>query len=211
MDEKLLPLGRVPSMRNLGTAHDDPVGRNGAAMTGRTYARYALIAVLSTYATLFGAVMCSVAIGSTRPTVPRQDSFTGRITSATGKFRGDRGHVTILLKTDDPGAHSPRAKRRLTLVLEGRRCSGARRCIRVTGRLEGTLIAHRSIPDVGVPFTIAAHGIIRALGHVSAAGSVRGTGFILSAHEPLRVALSAPGGRVLINAKSGKVPGFTSP
>jgi hypothetical protein len=151
--------------------------------------------------------MCSVAIGAPWLRVPRQDSFVGRIVFATGKFSGDRGEVTILLKT----GHAVAGRRQLMVVLDGRRCRRARRCVRLVGTLTGSLIAQPHIPDTGSPFVIAANGWIPTLGNVTATGSVRGTGFIRYAYEPLHLTLTAPRGRIVLDAKSGKVPGFTSP
>lgn len=181
-------------------------------MTGTPRGRYALTAVLSICVAALGVGMCSVAVGSLRPTAPPQDSFTGRITFATGKFTGARGQVTILLKTDRfCGLCRVPSRRQLKVVLDGRRCGTVRRCIRLTGTMTGTLLAQPTISDVGVPFAIVAHGMIRPLGHVSATGSVHGAGFIRYAYQPLHLTLSAPGGRLAIDAKSGRVPGFTSP
>jgi hypothetical protein len=177
-------------------------------MTSRPRGRYAKTALLSICTTAFVAVMCSVAIGSPWPTLLPQDSFTGRIAFATGKLTGDRGEVAILLKT----GHSVATRRQLTLVLDGRRCGKAKHCVQLTGVLTGMLIAEPTLPDMGRRFTIAAEGFIQPLGQVSATGSVRGTGFIFSyGHEPLHLTLNAPTGRVTIDAKSGKVPPFTSP
>ena len=153
------------------------------------------------------ASVCSVAVGSTGLTIPAADSFSGHITFAAGKFTGDRGQATILLEPDHSGA----ATRQLTLVLDGRRCGKAKHCIRLIGDLTGTLITRPTIPDAAPSFTIDASGVIQPLGQVSAAGSVRGTGFIVYGHEPLHLTLSVPAGFVAIHARSGRVPGFTSP
>lgn len=168
---------------------------------------YAQIAALSICAAAVAAIMCSVAIGSPWPAVPPKDSFTGHITFATGEFTGDRGSVTILLRT----GHSVAARSQLTLVLDGRRCAKGTHCIQLAGVLTGMLVAKPTGPDRGQVFTIAADGMIRPVGLVLATGGVRGTGLISYGHEPLHLTLSAPAGRVAIDAESGKVPGFTSP
>jgi hypothetical protein len=153
------------------------------------------------------AIASSAAVGSPGPNVPPADSFSGHITFATGKFNGDRGRAAIVLEPGPSGA----VTRQLTLVLDGRPCREVTQCVQLAGRLRGTLTARRTMPDVGSSFTIAASGLIQPLGQVSAVGSVHGTGFIDSARELLHLTLSTSSGSVALDAKSGEVPGFTSP
>jgi hypothetical protein len=176
-------------------------------MMGTSRGRFVVAAVLSASAASVAAITSSAAVGSPGLIVPPADSFSGHITFAAGKFNGDRGRVAILLEPHDSGA----AERQLALVLDGRRCGKAEHCIQLAGVLKGTLTRSRTMPDVGASFTIAASGLILPLGHVSATGSVHGTGFIDYGHEPLHLTLSMSSGSVALDAESGEVPGFTSP
>lgn len=166
-----------------------------------------VVAAVSACAASVAAGVCSAAVGSTGLTVPAADSFSGHITLAAGEFTDERGQATILLEPDHSGAATPQ----LTLVLDGRRCGKAKHCIRLIGELTGTLIARPTIPDAGPSFTIDASGMIQPLGQVSATGSVRGTGFVVYGYERLHLTLSMPAGFVVLHARSGRVPGFTSP
>lgn len=150
----------------------------------------------------------AVALGALRAKVPAKDSFSGRITAATGKFEFDRANVAVELAV----AHSGYANRRLTLALRSPRCGNAKHCVQLTGTLKGTLTTEpQKVPDVGSSFTVRAGGTIKTLGRVSATGSVHGTGFIYRGKETMRLRLDAHGGTITLDARSGLVPGFTSP
>lgn len=137
-----------------------------------------------------------------------RDLFTGTITGATGALRSDRGSVGILILDTDRSAPS----RPVTLTITPRRCPSPSACIALRGRLTGTIaLVTPLIPDIGIRFRIQAAGRIGPLGHVSAAGTVQGTGFMAHGREGLRLILTAPGGAVTIDAASGLVPGFTTP
>jgi len=136
-----------------------------------------------------------------------KDLFTGRITAATGKFAGDRDVVTIILA---PGRGQ--ATRHLTATITGAACTGKPHCVQLAGKLTGTITSGPiRVPDVGRSFAIAATGTIKPLGHVSATGTVQGTGFIANGHESLKLRLTRHGASITIDATSGQVPGFTSP
>ncbi len=195
------------------TLRDSPAGRRppvGGDLVGR--ARLARLVSRSAV----GVVACAASVAAVgSPTVlaasmaltPAKDSFAGKITAATGKFSGDRGAVTIVLA---PGAGQ--AARHLSVTIKGTVCARKVACVPLAGKLTGTLApGPRTNPDVGRRFTIAATGTVKPLGHVSATGTVQGTGFINNGHESLTLKLTRPGGTVTIAATSGPVPGFTSP
>ena len=138
---------------------------------------------------------------------PAKDSFAGKITTATGRFSGDRGSATIVL-VPGPG----QASRHLGVTIKGTVCARKVACVPLVGKLTGTLApGPRTNPDVGRRFTITGAGTIKPLGHVSATGTVQGTGFIKNGHESLTLKLTNSGGTVTIVGTSGPVPGFTSP
>jgi len=138
---------------------------------------------------------------------PAKDTFTGKITAATGRFAGDRGLVKILLA---PG--SGQAVGHVGVTIRGTVCARKVACVALVGKLNGTLTPGPiKVPDVGRSFTVAATGTIKPLGRVSAKGTVHGTGFIANGHESLTLRLTGPGGTVTIAATSGPVSGFTSP
>ncbi|MEA2370984.1 MAG: hypothetical protein QOH12_1378 [Solirubrobacteraceae bacterium] len=138
---------------------------------------------------------------------PAKDTFTGKITMATGRFASDHRPLKILLA---PGAGQ--AVGHVGLTIRGTVCTRKGACVALVGKLNGTLTpGPMKVPDAGRSFTIAATGTIKPLGHVSATGTVHGTGFIANGHESLTLRLTGPGGTVTIAATSGPVPGFTSP
>jgi hypothetical protein len=146
--------------------------------------------------------------GGAARSVPARDEFSGSITAASGRFAGDGGRLLIDLA---PGPrHS--STRTMTATFRGRRCGTAKHCLRLTGDVKGTLTEDAGqIPDAGVSFAFRGQGSLKPLGHVSAAGQLHGTGFIYRGRETLHLVLTARGGRVTVDARSGTVPGFTSP
>jgi hypothetical protein len=138
--------------------------------------------------------------------VPRRDSFHGRITSSTGKLTENRERVRIeLLRTAGGGPNA------VTITLAGQPCHGRRHCLRVAGTLIGTMIPRAYVPDVGEQFALSVKGNVRPLGHVTARGTVHGTGFIRYGYESLHLTLTDGSASATIEAQSGRVPGFTSP
>jgi hypothetical protein len=140
--------------------------------------------------------------------VPARDSFSGKITSATSRYRGDGGKLSLTIETTAPGP----ASRAATFTLSGRACHRAHQCIRLQGQLKGTITQVRSpIADIGRQFKLAASGDLKPLGQSRATGTAQGTGFILKGTETIQLSVAGPHGNVDVTATSGPVPGFTSP
>jgi hypothetical protein len=148
------------------------------------------------------------AIAATAHKVSARDSFDGHVVSATGRFRGDGGHLHIELVV----GYQHKAKRPLTVIVRAGRCGTVRPCLRLTGKLKGMLSyeAHR-IPDTGARLRVTASGAIKPIGSVSATGHIRGTGFIPRGHEALQLTLATRSGSITAEGKSALLPGFTSP
>jgi hypothetical protein len=141
-------------------------------------------------------------------TIPARDSFKGTISAASGAYKGDGGMVSIAISVPASG----RFVRHATFTLNGPRCDRAQHCIRVSGKLSGTItVAGPWNPDVGKRFTIVAAGSVTGLGHVRVSGSALGTGFIAQGRESLTLMLHGPAGSVTVSAQSAVVGGFTSP
>jgi hypothetical protein len=157
-----------------------------------------------------GIAVCLIAVaaasgaGNHKP--PAKDTFAGEISTASGRFAGDAGRLRIILRPGRGGE-----TRRLRAFLYGDRCGGQPHCLRVHGRLDGTLSEVPTGPDRGKSFKIDADGNVAPAGQVSAGGRVTGTGFIAYGHEQLRLKLSTGSGRITITASSKRVRGFTSP
>lgn len=161
--------------------------------------------------------MCAaatLAAGGSSPAVatgtgtPAKDTFSGRITRATGGLRADHGNVTVLIHV----AQSTDPARRAGLTLKTRPCGSTKHCLSLSGSLSGTISARPAeIPDVGRRFDLKVSGTLAGLGHVSATGAVVGVGFIRAGHELLTLNFRTRRGSVTIAAISPKVPGFTSP
>lgn len=158
-----------------------------------------------------GSLLCAtaaVAIGAPARHVPAKDSFQGRITEATGKFKGDHGSVAIYL-------HVPRsdaATRKLKLTIAGRGCQGTNQCLMLDGAPTGTITTRPgSNPDTGKRFTIEASGTVTPMGQTSVSGTGNGTGFLVKGHEQMRLTLTSADGQITVTAHSAEVPGFTSP
>jgi hypothetical protein len=164
---------------------------------------------MSSAAVSLAAVLGSGALAYGAPThkVPRRDSFSGHITAATGSYAGDSGRLRIVLR---PGRRTG-TTRHLTVSLAGAPCRQAPHCVRLSGKLRGTLTELPSNPDVGKRFAIDADGKVKPAGQVAARGRVNGTGFIAYARETLRLSLRAGSSEITIGASSKRVRGFTSP
>jgi hypothetical protein len=158
-------------------------------------------------AALLAVASSAVAIGAPSRHVPARDSFRGRITSATGQFKGDHGRVTIYMHVPESGATT----RKLRLTLVGAQCGSAKNCLTLSGAAKGTLTRKSYIPDTGMRFTVQATGTVVPMGHISATGHVHGTGFTPTGHERMHLTLMCPDGQITIDAHSPVVKGFTSP
>jgi hypothetical protein len=140
--------------------------------------------------------------------VAARDRFSGRITGATGALRGRGGGLRIDLNVPASGAR----QRRLVLTFRAAGCGNADHCLKLSGTLHGTLTAEPGrIPDAGSSFAVHATGRLRPLGMVTATGTVHGTGFTARGYEQLRLSVSTPNGKITVGARTGLVPGFTSP
>jgi hypothetical protein len=148
------------------------------------------------------------ASGAAPAQVPAKDSFSGRISGATGSYRGDRGTVAIELSVPS----NSNKTRPVTATLRGKPCGRARNCLRLSGKLHGTLTAMPArVADVGAQLSLKAAGPVPPLGRTAMKGTVRGTGFITRGHETIQLTVTAPGGTLTVDASSPTVPGFTSP
>ena len=156
--------------------------------------------------TCLGLTATAIA-GVAKPT--RQDSFHGRITSATGRLAGRHGRALIGFF---PVASNTRT-RSLLITVRPRSCTEARGCARLRGTLNGSITQVQSIPDTGSAFTITAHGTVRPLGHVTASGTAHGMGNARFGHETVRLTLTgrAGDGTVTVTGTSGRVSSFSSP
>jgi hypothetical protein len=154
------------------------------------------------------AVAAALAPGAAPASVPAKHSFSGRISGATGSYRGDGGTVAIELSVP---SNSNRT-RPVTAKLRGNPCGRAPNCLRLRGKVDGTLTAIPGrVADVGARFSLKATGAVAALGRTAVKGTVNGTGFIASGHERMQLILTTPRGTVTVDASSPTVPGFTSP
>jgi hypothetical protein len=149
----------------------------------------------------------SVAIGAPARHVPARDTFRGRITSATGQFKGDQGRVTIYVHVPESAATT----RKLTLTLVGVQCEGAENCLTLSGAAKGTLTRRSYIPDTGMRFTIRASGTVMPMGQTSVTGRVHGTGFTATGRERMQLTLTCADGQITVDAHTREVKGFTSP
>lgn len=137
---------------------------------------------------------------------PPQDAFTGHVVRATGRLAGDSGSLRIDLH---PAGGS--GTRKLVVTVASPPCHGARHCLALAGTLKGTLRQEAPRPDRGRTSVLRVSGALRPLGHTSGAGFVTGTGNVRFGHESLVLTLTGRPGTVGIVARSGPVPGFTSP
>ena len=174
--------------------------------TGRSPRRRTVGASLSALAVL----MCAgqVTAAATTAATPAKDTFVGGVTSATGKLAGDSGKITALFHV----VQSTDAVRKLRITMIGAPCSGAQHCLRLSGLLSGTISAHpATVPDVGRHYELSLSGSLGTFSHVAAGGTVAGVGFIRQGHESLTLDVKTASGKIVIEAVSPKVPGFTSP
>jgi hypothetical protein len=205
----------------------DDLSLDRSAVSERHLGRFPRVRVVMGGAAVPAAVVTSVALGAsgislgaviTRPGVAHvaasaarvagKDHFTGRITAATGALRGRGGQLSVDLNA--PPSTAPH--RRLALTNHAAGCRNAAHCLELGGTVHGTLSRESGrIPDVGSSFAVRATGKLRPLGTVSATGTVHGTGFIAQGYEQLRLSVMTPHGTLTITARSGLVPGFTSP
>ena len=125
---------------------------------------------------------------------PAAATFAGTITSATGRYAGDHGHVVI----EDGPVASHRSGR---LLISGRACHGARHCLALSGMPPGSLtLKGHPIPDAGFTYTVRAAGRVGPLGHVSISGLLQVPGFVACGHQTMTLTLAAAHGTVRVTA-----------
>jgi hypothetical protein len=140
------------------------------------------------------------------PRVPPRDRFIGTLRDGTGLLAG-AGDV-IEARLQPAGATG---RRRLTLWIVSTGCRAGSGCVHLSGRLRGQLVPLRSLPDVGRRYAITASGSVHPVGAIRAVGTVAGTGNIAFGVESLQLVFSGRRGSARLSARSGRVPGFTSP
>jgi hypothetical protein len=154
------------------------------------------------------AIAIAISSAASAQRTPAKDSFTGQISKASGRWAADDGQLGIDLATPSSGLIT----RKLMLTFHGRRCGTSRHCVKLTGTVRGTLTAvFGGNPDAGRGFSVHASGTLKPLGHVSASGTVHGTGFIAHGRIEMTLALRTSTGKLTVTAQSGLVNGFTSP
>ena len=140
------------------------------------------------------------------PRVPARDRFTGTLSAGTGSLAGARDMVEARLQA--PGTTGTR---RLTLWIVSTGCPAGARCVHLGGSLRGQLRPVRALPDVGHRYAVEASGALNPVGVMTAAGTVAGTGNINSGFESIHLRLTGRRGSARLDARSGRVPPFTSP
>lgn len=153
----------------------------------------AIVAVVAGAAALlapmaFGAGR-SPAIAGPRPAA---GTFSGTITSGTGRYAGDQGHVVVR----DGGLVSHASGQ---LIISGRACHGARYCLALSGSPAGSLkLRGHPIPDTGFTFTVRGTGRVAPLGQVTVSGLLQVPGFVACGRQTMNLTLSGTRGRVKV-------------
>lgn len=142
----------------------------------------------------------------TIPRVPPRDRFIGTLSQGTGSLAGAADVLEARLQA--PGNTGIR---RLTLWIVSTGCRDGSTCAHLTGSLRGRLVQVRTLPDIGRRYAITATGSLNPVGPIKATGSVAGTGNIVFGSESLELVLNGRRGSARLSARSGRVPGFTSP
>ena len=132
--------------------------------------------------------------------------LSGRVVAAAGRWHHDIGALTVRLV---PGSGSVR--RHLVIHVTGSSCAGKHACVRLQGKLTGTITERAAHPDVGAHLAIKASGTLTPLGHVSATGLAIGTGSIMHGRVTLSLTFTAAHGKVTVSLASRPVPSFTTP
>jgi hypothetical protein len=127
---------------------------------------------------------------------PAAATFSGAITSATGRYAGAHGHVAIR----DAALVAQRSG---PLSIIGRACHGARHCLALSGRPSGSLtLKGHPIPDAGYTFTVRGAGRVAPLGQVTISGLLQVPGFVACGRQTMTLTLTGPRGQVKITAET---------
>jgi hypothetical protein len=138
--------------------------------------------------------------------VAPRDAFSGLARATSGREAGHRGPVRVRLH---PG--SPAGRGSVTVAITSPACRRARHCLALAGSLTGTLSVPLRRPDRGAVSRLLVRGRLTAIGETVGRGQVTGTGNIRFGHESLVLTLDGATGTVGIDARSGQVPGYTTP
>lgn len=148
----------------------------------------------------------TVAPALTTPRVPARERFVGTLRDGSGVLSAARDVLEVRLQP--AGTTGPR---RLTLGIVSMGCRAGGVCVHLIGRLQGKLVPVRTLPDVGRRYAITASGLVHPVGAMTAVGTIAGTGNAAFGYESLQLIVKVKGGSARLSARSGRVPGFTSP
>ena len=159
------------------------------------------------FCTLAAVAAGCVASAAGAATAPRAaDMLSGRVVSAAGRWHHDSGTLAVRLVPGSGGA-----TRHLVVRVTGVGCAGKHGCLKLQGKLIGTITERPAHPDVGEHLAIKASGTLTPLGHVSATGLAIGTGSIARGRVTLRLTFTAAQGKVTVSLASRPVGSFTAP
>lgn len=128
--------------------------------------------------------------------IPAAGTFSGAITSATGRYAGAHGHVTI--RDADVVSHASGRLR-----IRGRPCRGARHCLALSGQPVSSLkVKGHPIPDAGSTFTVSGSGQVAPLGHVTLSGVLQVPGFVACGRQTMTLTLTGSRGQVKVTAQT---------
>jgi hypothetical protein len=180
-------------------------------MAGADTAAGSLLASPRTAVTLaaaFAVTLARVAAGDP-PSV--NDAFAGRIEHGTGAYRAAQGTAQIVISLG--AATATFGSRALTLTFAGTPCvPGGTDCVVLDGIVHGRATPQRNrVADLGALLHLHARGKVGPLRRVRIAGTVHGTGFIVSGREMMSLSIAGRRGTLMVTAESASVPGFTSP
>jgi len=161
-----------------------------------------------TLAVAFGVTLARVAAGDP-PSV--NDVFASRIEHGTGAYRAAQGTAQIVISLGAPTTTF--GSRALTLTFAGTPCVPAGTdCVVLDGIVHGRATPQRNrVADLGALLHLHARGKVGPLRRVRIAGTMHGTGFIVSGREMMSLSIAGRRGTLMVTAESDLVPGFTSP
>jgi hypothetical protein len=140
----------------------------------------------------FGAGASS-AIVAPRPAV---GTFSGTITSGSGRYADGVGHVVI--RDADVVSHASGR-----LLISGRACHGARHCLSLSGQPRSSLkLKGHPIPDAGFTFTVSGAGQVTPLGAVTVRGVLQVPGFVACGRQTMTLTLTGRRGQVKVTAQT---------